>query len=318
MLEVAWSSDPTHYVRRALTAVLGIPVVARDLVNSDGKDLHGNDSKRVMCITNKHVTSSDTTRDYEYGKGKTQHMLNCDGRRFQRIVNETREITATKLLDIGHDVRALAAADKWEKQRGEQILQIAQKDVVTLADFLQLLNSTWSDDYQRIIGYLDWAPKLAKNHDSRSYTCDLGVIALDESKLRESFQGNSVYLGLASPYLLDENGNAGFIEAKDGQSTALKFGRCSELEAYTCDKSKQESWEVAVLNYSRKHRDFSSKGDSGAAIFNAEGKLFALLHSGMPRGTSNHISFGTPGYYVVELVKGRYPDADLDRVEFDA
>ena len=117
---------------------------------------------------------------------------------------------------------------------------------------------------------------------------------------------------------MDENGNAGFIVAKDGQSTDLTFGRLSELEAYTCDDFGHDSWEVAVLNFSVKHGDFSRKGDSGAAIFNAEGKLVAILHSGMPRGTSNHATFGTPGHYVVELVKERYPDADFDRLKFDA
>lgn len=115
---------------------------------------------------------------------------------------------------------------------------------------------------------------------------------------------------------MDEHGNAGFIVAKDGQSTDLTFGRFSELEAYTCDEFGHESWEVAVLNFSKKHGNFSGKGDSGAAIFNAEGKLVAILHSGMRM--SNHVTFGTPGHYVVELVKEHYPDADFDRLKFDA
>lgn len=117
---------------------------------------------------------------------------------------------------------------------------------------------------------------------------------------------------------MDENGNAGFIVAKDGQSTDLTFGRFSELETYTCDEFQHDSWEVAVLNFSKKHGNFSGKGDSGAAIFNAEGKLVAILHSGMPRGMSNHVTFGTPGHYVVELVKERYPHADFERLKFDA
>ncbi|KZP02680.1 hypothetical protein FIBSPDRAFT_770333, partial [Athelia psychrophila] len=78
------------------------------------------------------------------------------------------------------------------------------------------------------------------------------------------------------------------------------------------------SWEVAVLNFSKKHGNFSGKGDSGAAIFNAQGKLAAILHSGMPRGMSNHVTFGTPGHYIVELVKERYPHADFERLKFDA
>ncbi|KDQ08498.1 hypothetical protein BOTBODRAFT_48213 [Botryobasidium botryosum FD-172 SS1] len=370
MMRVARDTDPTHYIRRAVTAVLGVPLAAEQLADSDaqgslglyfheGKDRHGNKSKR----------------DYEYS-GRSgapqQFMRNCGSRRFQQIVNETRASIATKLGDTKFFAEQLAemaakpksedeeeaAADEEDMERKQQDLEWVEEEVIRLGDFLQLLTSTWSDAHQRIIGYLDWAPKIANDLDNRRYTRDLGVIALDENKFKESFQGNLVYLagkythheissffypnatnppslkypnnhlfrllgyvdaaGLANPHLLDENGNAGFIVAKDGQTTDLTFGRFSELEAYTCDEFEHDSYEVAVLNFSKKHGDFSGKGDSGAAIFNAEGKLVAILHSGMPRGMSNHVTFGTPGHYVVELVKERYPDADFDRLKFDA
>lgn len=223
MMRVVRDTDPTHYIRRALTAVVGVPLAAERLADSDtqgslglyfheGKDRRGNKSKRVMCLTNKHVTSSDTTRDFEYS-GRSgapqQFMRNCSGRRFQQIINETRALIATKLSDakafaeqlavmvakpVSEDEEA-AAADEEEKERKQQDLQRAEKDVVKLGDFLQLLTSTWSDAYQRIIGYLDWAPKIANDLDDRRYTRDLGVIALDENKFKKSFQGNSVYLG---------------------------------------------------------------------------------------------------------------------------
>lgn len=92
------------------------------------------------------------------------------------------------------------------------------------------------------------------------------------------------------------------IPSRDRRSDA-SFGNTAV--AYT-------SWEVAVLNYSRKEGDFAEKGDSGAAIFNAEGKLAAILHSGSPS------TFGTPGHYVVELVKRHYSHADFDCLEFEA
>jgi hypothetical protein len=122
---------------------------------------------------------------------------------------------------------------------------------------------------------------------------------------------------LSNPYFLDKNNNPCFTVAKDGQTTDLTFGRQSELEAYTCRDLAGESWEVAVLNWGGwKHGNFSAKGDSGAAIFNAEGKLVAILHSGMPRGKSNHVTFGTPGHYVEQLIKEQYPDADFSRTKF--
>jgi hypothetical protein len=64
-----------------------------------------------------------------------------------------------------------------------------------LNDFLKLLNSTWSDAHQRILGWLDWAPKIANDLDDRRYTRDLGVFVLDEAKFQKNFKGNYVYLG---------------------------------------------------------------------------------------------------------------------------
>lgn len=68
-------------------------------------------------------------------------------------------------------------------------------DVGLLDNFLKLLNSTWNDDYKRIFGYLDWAPKIANDLDTRRHTRDIGIIALDEDKFLKNFQGNFVYLG---------------------------------------------------------------------------------------------------------------------------
>lgn len=124
--------------------------------------------------------------------------------------------------------------------------------------------------------------------------------------------------GLADPHLLDEHGRAGFVVAKAGQATGLTFGRLSALEAYTCDAAGRASWEVAVLNFSKKRGSFARGGDSGAAVFNGEGRLVAVVHSGMLRGAASHVAFGTPGHYVVELIRERYPRADFECRASDA
>jgi len=228
MMPVVRDTNPTHWIRRALTALLGVPLAADELANQDaqgtlglyfheGKDRHGNKSKRVMAVTNKHVVSNDTTTDYQYsGKpgAPKQLIRNCGGRRFQKIVNETRAMLATKLDDakvfaeqIAELVAKLgapdydeedAADDNKDKQRKEADFERAKDDVKTLDDFLKLLNSTWSDNLQRIAGYLDWAPKIANDVDRRRYTRDIGVMALEEDKFTPAYKGNHVYLGAYS------------------------------------------------------------------------------------------------------------------------
>jgi len=124
--------------------------------------------------------------------------------------------------------------------------------------------------------------------------------------------------GLANPYFMDDQGNPCFIVAKHGQTTDLTFGRYSELESYHCDELEHDSWEVAVFNYDKKSGNFSDHGDSGSIIFNAEGKIVALLHSGMPKGLYSHVTYGTPGHFVFDQIKEHYPDADFARLSFDA
>ncbi|KAF8311422.1 uncharacterized protein EI90DRAFT_3148020 [Cantharellus anzutake] len=345
MMRVVRDTDPTHWIRRALTAVLGVPLAAEELADKDvqgslgvyfheGKDRHGNKSTR------------DTTADYE------SYTRNCGRRRFEQVVNETRAPIATKLGDAklfaeqlaalsakpASDEEEAAAEDKLDLERKEEDLKRAKVDVDILVDFLKLLNS---NVYQRIVGWLDWAPQIANDLDNRRYTRDIGVIAL-EDKFLKGFKGNYVYL--AGKFTRDEivsffypnatnppsfeypkdhffrisdcQGNPCFIVAKNGQTTDLTFGRFSGLEAYTCDEFEHDSWEVAVLNFNREHGNFSDHGDSGACIFDAKGKMVAILHSGMPRGTSSHVTFGTPAHYVVDLVRERYPHADFDRLKF--
>ncbi|KAG9079634.1 hypothetical protein FRC06_007612 [Ceratobasidium sp. 370] len=373
-MRVASDTDPTHWIRRALTAILGVPLAAEELKDQDaqgslgvyfheGKGRHGEKSKRVMALTNKHVVSKKVKEDYQFRKGAPkQYIRNCGRRRFEQVVNETRALLAEKLGDVKQFAEQLAEllpdppTDEYESARKQDDLKRAKVDVGILDDFLKLLNSTWSDPYQRIVGYLDWAPKIANDLDNRCHTRDIGIVALDEDKFVKNFKGNFVYLAgkftrdeivscfypntanppvfnypkdhllrllgcvdaaaLSNPYFHDEQGNPCFIVAKDGQSTNLTFGRQSELEAYTCSDLAGRSWEVAVLNYNQRHGNFSAKGDSGAVIFNAQGKLVAMLHSGMPRGMSNHVTFGTPAYYVLELIREHYPHADFSCMKF--
>ena len=220
MMSVARDTNPTHWIRRALTAVLGVPLAAQDMVDTDsqgslglffhrGKDRHGKKSKEVMAITNKHVVSKGTNKDYEYSGrqgARKQYIRNCGRRRFEQLLNETRALLAEKLGDAKQFAEQLAEllADRPEEEDAsynldlknkEQDLQRAESDVGILDDFLKLLKSTWSDALNRIIAWLDWAPKIANNVDPCRYTRDIGVMTLEKDKFVKNFKGNFVYLG---------------------------------------------------------------------------------------------------------------------------
>jgi hypothetical protein len=147
--------------------------------------------------------------DYEYSGrqgARKQYIRNCGHRRFQQLLNETRALIVEKLGDAKQFAEQLVelladrpeAADasyNLDLKNKEQDLQRVKSDVGILNDFFKLLKSTWSDALDRIIGWLDWAPKIANNVDPRRYTRDIGVITLEKDKFVKNFKGNFVYLG---------------------------------------------------------------------------------------------------------------------------
>ena len=85
---------------------------------------------------------------------------------------------------------------------------------------------------------------------------------------------------------------------KDGNTTDLTVGwYYSGTEAYLCDELGVESIELAIYSYDKEPSPFSAKGDSGSLIFDSLGKMVGILHSGMPRGTSSHVTSATPAWY---------------------
>ncbi|KAI0032626.1 hypothetical protein K488DRAFT_49453 [Vararia minispora EC-137] len=361
MMRVARSTDPTSYIRRALTAVLGLPLAAGmgddDSQGSlafffhENEDERGNPSGKVFGVTNKHVVQKVTNADCELGRGGaakayTRALIAKNVGTIQCLAEEIVEL----------EKKPAAEDDASALKRNKRKLGEVNEDNVKLGMFLKDLNANWSDALQRTIGWVDWAPKIRSDVDSRAYTLDICTFELEKHKWEKEFKGNFVYLGgkysddditamfypnattplsfkypkdhlfrilgfvaaerLANPDFYDEQGNAAFIVAKDGQSSDLTFGRYSALEAYTCDEFGHDSWEVAVFNYDKRSGNFSASGDSGSLIFNAEGKMVAILHSGMPRGLSSHVTFATPAHFIIEQIKLRYPKADFARLEF--
>lgn len=121
---------------------------------------------------------------------------------------------------------------------------------------------------------------------------------------------------LATPDCLGDNGDPLYIVGKNGSTTGLTAGRYSMLEAYLCDEFGVESTEVAVYNFNKMSGNFSEHGDSGSLIWTGDGRMVAILHSGMPKGMSSHVTYGTPAWWVIQQLLLKYPYAVFDRVAF--
>ena len=177
----------------------------------EGEDKRGNPSEKVFGVTNNHVARKATNVDYELGRSGAAkaYIRVCGSRRFQAMVNETRALIAKKVSAakrLAEEIAALEAKPTAEDvdqveddasalKRKKRGLEDVNEDNVKLERFLKDLNTNWSDALQRTIGWVDWAPKIRNDVDSRAYTLDISTFELEKSKWKKEFKGNFVYLG---------------------------------------------------------------------------------------------------------------------------
>ncbi|EIW74718.1 hypothetical protein CONPUDRAFT_170052 [Coniophora puteana RWD-64-598 SS2] len=249
-----------------------------------------------------------------------------------------------------------AAEDETAVGAKREKLAKVKKDIGVFEAFYKDTKSQWGDIACRNIGHVDWAPKISVDVQDRKYTKDIGTFEVDAARFKAQFKGNVVNLGdnftpqqltnmfypqsvgrtafkfptnrqlringcvtrelLAVPDCFDNSGEPCLIVMKDGNTTDLTVGRYAGLEAYLCDDFGVESIELAIYNYDRQSGPFSAKGDSGSLIFDGEGHMVGILHSGMPKGGSNHVTYATPAWWAIEQLKLKYPHADFDRTAF--
>jgi hypothetical protein len=223
LLRVTDDTNPTHYVRRFLTAALGMPIATaeREAADAQGsvalffhenKDKRGAPSAKVFGVSNCHVLREDTTVDYEFkGAGAPpQHVRLAGFRRFQRGLNEieacvgghrtdadilAREIVELEAKPKSEDLEE-AAEDKAAMEAKREKLAKVEKDIGILETFYNDASNQWSDIARRNIGHIDWAPKISIDVQGHKYTKDIGTFEVDAVTFKAQFKGNVVDLGV--------------------------------------------------------------------------------------------------------------------------
>ncbi|KAI5981228.1 hypothetical protein EDD15DRAFT_428857 [Pisolithus albus] len=124
---------------------------------------------------------------------------------------------------------------------------------------------------------------------------------------------------LAAPAEFDKEGQHCLMVGKDGNTTDLTVGRFSGLESFTRNAFGVESKELAIYNSGYKTVEvFSAKGDSGSLVWHVkdgEARIVGQLHSGENKGglTSNHVTYCTPGWYLLAEIKKKFKHANFYR-----
>lgn len=222
LMRVAEETNPTHYVRRPFTALLGMPIAAKEMQSDDAQgsvsfffhenwNNKGEPSNRVFAVSNKHVLCKDTTVDYQFAGGGAPHqgIRVCGLRRFQRSIDETEGLVAKNVAEavrLVEEIERLMATPKstdYEQAEEEQeALQIKKvhlnkvnEDNRKLQLFVKEVKANWNNIAHREIGIIDWAPKISVSSEAPCYTLDIGTVVLDSQKFKDRFQGNVVDLG---------------------------------------------------------------------------------------------------------------------------
>jgi Peptidase family S64 len=104
------------------------------------------------------------------------------------------------------------------------------------------------------------------------------------------------------------------VVGKVGSTTDLTIGRLCGMESFFWPESGAESRELAIYNC-KDTGAFALPGDSGALVFDGQGRMAGFLHAGVGF-TSSYITFATPAWWVVEQIRAQYPHADFDLTTF--
>ncbi|KAF8884633.1 hypothetical protein BD779DRAFT_1536189 [Infundibulicybe gibba] len=160
---------------------------------------------------------------------------------------------------------------------------------------------------------IEFSPLFRSLGDDRS-TCKFPV----DGKLR--IVGCVTEEELANPEEFDTEGRRRYIVGKDGNTTDLTVGRYAGLVSFVRNRVGIESVELGIYNSGLKRVEaFSAKGDSGSLVWHLErnenARIVGQLHSGSNRGgtTRNHISYLTPGWYLLDQIRKRFKHADFYR-----
>lgn len=218
LLPITEQDNATYYVRRFLTARLGMPIARVDDSDAQGsvafffhenRDRRDNPSNRVLAVSCCHVLRKNTKVPYQFAgiaKAPADRVRLAGSRRFKRGVDEIKAtiqdkgVEAARLAqEISERQAELNSNDQQAVRATENIkmqLDKVREDITALEVFCKDVETHWSPLESRTIGHLDWAPKISVGPEPTRYTKDIGTFEVDAERFGPEFKGNVVDLGL--------------------------------------------------------------------------------------------------------------------------
>ncbi|KAF8463777.1 hypothetical protein DFH94DRAFT_857962 [Russula ochroleuca] len=290
LLRHVGSNNATHYVRRFLTALLGIPLATGGMEEEDAqgtltlwfhenKDKHGDPSDKVYGVSNCHVLRKDTTVEYEHRDGAPKDQVRvCGMRRFQRGLDEIKKVVSDHgiLVDLwAREIVELQANERQDAENAKEIranrrkLEDGNEAIADLEAFYDEITKNWSDiNLHRNIGHVQHAAAITVDVEGGTlYTSDWAAFLAAEAKVKDKFEGNVVDLG--SKYSLREL-TAMFCPLGGG-ATTFKFPVERKLRIEGC-ATKEDLANPA---------EFDSEGQRCLIVVGIESVELGIYNSGV-------------------------------------
>ena len=306
------STNATHYVRHGLSALLGVPLATQEREAEDAqgmltlwflenKDKDGYPSKKVYGVSNRHVLCRkyDTLYEPKGGAAKS-YVCVCGMRRFQRILDDTKQAIADHglLADLyAREIASLEAREEQDRdtareiQRARTNLSNKKEDIEDLENFHAEVTRYWSDiKLHRNIGRVTYAPPITVDdgEGGTQFTSDWAVFEAAEAKVKASFEGNVVDLGALRFCFLVYLGltNTPILQAPSSPRKSL--GRCSIRSLVVRPRSSTRS---IASSASRA----ASRSKSSPTLSSSTAKASAASWSAKTATRPTSLSDATPG-----------------------
>ncbi|KAF8826956.1 hypothetical protein HHX47_DHR5000643 [Lentinula edodes] len=245
--------------------------------------------------------------------------------------------------------RRSAANEKAIQARQRQLVNDT-KVTIDLQALHEDATKYWSDlKLYRNIGHVQYAEAISVDVEGGTrYTSDWAAFVADEAKVKDEFEGNVVDLGskyspnvpthmfnppgggsttfkfpydrklriegcatkedLSHPAEFDSECQHCLMVGKNGNTTDLTIGRYAGLVSFTRNQAGIESIEL---------------GDSGSLVWhstNDKARIVGQIHSGQNKvgSISNHVTYCTPGWYLLSQIQKRFKYADFYRTTWSA
>ena len=371
-------SNATFTAQDPYTATLGIPISAKDTSWAEGTGgfylSAGGEDNNIYLLTARHVvlpvdTNNDNCNNQEYYREN-----NAKARQDILVLGKVafdNKVTAIDYEISGQRFAITDAKERMEAVKGmEDTMSVgefeeAQKDLKAAEKGLDALNALhyeiathWTQENQRVLGELTWAPPIRLSTLPGDYTLDLAIIKIDPGILDgKNYLGNTINIGnkysrqefmnkvylhhtsstsfkfppsrllklkgqvpesaLTKPPMIDANADPCLIVFKNGAMTGTTIGRAQCVSSYTRKYFKgqyQESREWPVISTDKNSGAFSAKGDSGACVADAYGRIGGIITGGSGTNNSSDITYVTPISFIMKVLHSskRFKHAHLN------